>query len=289
MDIKKLSTKEKNTWCPGCLNNSIATATKFALSNLINKNAVKKKDVVIVTDIGCSSKVYDYIDVNAYYSLHGRALPPMLGIKAANPELTVIGFAGDGGTYNEGIAHLIHNARYNADMTLMVSNNQVFALTTGQETSTSEEGFKGPSTPAGVEDSPLNPVALALTAGATFVARACPLEFKQLEEIIEKAILHKGFSFIDILQPCLTFHNTIPFLQKHIYKLGDNFNRLDFGQAFKKAIEWDYDYKEKSKIALGIFYQIDKPTFQDKWINLKKAAYKVKRNVNWLKVVKEFQ
>ena len=289
MNIKDLTTNEKNTWCPGCLNNSIATATKTVLAELINNKVIKKKDIVVVTDIGCSSKVYDYINTNAYYSLHGRALPPMLGLKAANPELTVIGFAGDGGTYNEGISHLVHNARYNANMTLIVSNNQVFALTTGQETSTSEQGFKGPSTPTGVEDKPLNPIALALSAGATFVARVCPLEFGQLKEVIEKAILHKGFSFIDVLQPCLTFHNTIPFLKDHIYKLDANFDTSDFNQAFQRAIEWDYDYTKEAKIALGVFYQTKKPTFEDKWIKPKKPFYKIKRNIDLAKIVKEFQ
>lgn len=289
MLIKDLDTKEKNTWCPGCLNNTIEMATKIALTDLINKKIIKKKDVVIVTDIGCSSKVYDYFNLSGYYSLHGRALPPMLGLKAANPKLTVIGFAGDGGTYNEGISHLIHNSRYNANMNLIVSDNQVFALTTGQETATSEQGFAGPSTPLGIEDVPLNPIKVALSSGATFVARGCPLEFSQLITLIEKAILHRGFSFIDVLQPCLTFHNTIPFLKKHIYKLTSKRKTSNLKEAMALAQEWDYDYKKDSKIALGVFYDSKKPILEDKWPQLKTPWYKIKRNPNWLETVKEFK
>ena len=289
MKIQDLNTKEKNTWCPGCLNNTIEMATKKVLVNLINKGTIKKKNVVIVTDIGCSSKVYDYFNLNAYYSLHGRALPPMLGLKAANPGLTVIGFAGDGGTYNEGISHLIHNSRYNANMNLIVSDNQVFALTTGQETATSEQGFVGPSTPLGIEDVPLNPIKIALASGATFVARGCPLEFEQLTDLIQKAILHRGFSFIDVLQPCLTFHNTIPFLRKHIYKLDPKRKVSDLKEALTKAQEWDYDYKEDSKIALGVFYDVKRPILEDKWPQLKKPWYKISRKIDWRASVKEFK
>ena len=289
MKIQNFNTKEKNTWCPGCLNNLIELATKQALLNLINKNIIKKKNIVMVTDIGCSSKVYDYINVNAYYSLHGRALPPMLGLKIANPNLTVIGFAGDGGTYNEGVSHLIHNSRYNANMNLIVSNNQVFALTTGQETSTSEQGYIGPSTPLGVKDTPLNPIKLALASGATFVARGFPLELNHLTNLLERAILHRGFSFIDILQPCLTFHNTIPFFKKHIYKLNDEKNISNLNKALEKANEWNYDYQKNSKIAIGIFYESKEPIFEDKWPQLKKPWYKIQRKPNWLKIVKEFK
>jgi len=289
MKIEDLNTKEKNTWCPGCLNNIIERATKRALTDLINKKIIKRKNVVIVTDIGCSSKVYDYFNLNGYYSLHGRALPPMLGLRIANPRLTVIGFAGDGGTYNEGVSHLIHNARYNADMSLIVSNNQVFALTTGQKTATSEKGFKGSSTPLGVKNIPLNPIKLILSSGATFVARGCPLEFGHLTKLIEKAILHKGFSFIDVLQPCLSFHNTTSFLRNHIYKLDSQRDLSDLNQAFQKAEEWNYDYKENSKIAIGVFYEVEKPTFKDKWPQLKKPWYTVQRKINWLNIVKEFR
>jgi len=289
MKIQNLETKEKNTWCPGCLNNAIKIATQTALVDLINRKIIKKKNIVIVTDIGCSSKIYDYLDLNAYYSLHGRALPPMLGLKASNPKLTVIGFAGDGGTYNEGVSHLIHNSRYNADMTLIVSNNQVFALTTGQKTATSEQGFIGPSTPLGVEDVPLNPIKLALASGATFVAHGCPLEFSQLEDLIRKAILHRGFSFIDVLQPCLSFHNTIPFLKEHIYKLDPKRKTSDLEKALDKAQEWNYDYKRDAKIALGIFYDVKRPTFEDKWLRSRIPWYKISRKTKWTEAVKEFK
>jgi len=126
MKIDELKTKIENTWCPGCLNNAILLAAKKAIVELVNGKKIKKENLVAVTGIGCHAKIYDYLNINAYYSLHGRALPPALGIKVANPELTVISFAGDGDTYAEGITHFIHACRYNADLTLIVHDNQVF-------------------------------------------------------------------------------------------------------------------------------------------------------------------
>ena len=284
MKKDNLVTKEPNTWCPGCLNNTVELALKLALADLIKQKKLKKKNIVLVTDIGCSSKIYDYLNLNAYYSLHGRALPAMLGIKLANPELTVIGIAGDGGTYNEGIAHLIHNARYNADINLFVTNNQVFALTTGQETATSEQGYPGPSTPGGVPDVPLNPIKIVLAAGGTFVARGCPLAVDQLVKLMKEAILHKGFSFMDILQPCITFHNSIPFLQRHIYQLSDKKKITDLNQAWQLANEWNYNYDPQSRIALGIFYQEKRKTFTESWLTTTRPAYKIRRNYNWRRI-----
>lgn len=288
MNKDNLSTKETNTWCPGCLNNTVMLALKLALSDLIKKKILKKKNIVLVTDIGCSSKVYDYLNLNAYYSLHGRALPAMLGIKLANPQLTVIGIAGDGGTYNEGISHLIHNARYNADLNFFVTNNQVFALTTGQETATSEQGYSGPSTPSGIKDIPLNPLKVVLAAGGTFVARGCPLQLDNLVDLVKKAILHKGFSFVDILQPCITFHNSIPFLREHIYQLNNKKPIKDINQAWQLANEWNYNYDSQAKISLGIIYQEKRKTFTEDWLTTKRPAYQIKRKYNWRKAIKPF-
>ena len=180
--IQNLNTKEENTWCPGCPNFGILQASKEALTDLIKENKVKAKDITIVTGIGCHAKIFDYLNVNSFYGIHGRVLPICLGINVSNPELTVIGFGGDGDTYAEGISHLVHTCRHNPDLTMIVHNNQVFSLTIGQATPTSEKGFISGSTPLGIKEQPLNPLALALISGASFVARGYALEIGHLKK-----------------------------------------------------------------------------------------------------------
>ncbi len=278
MKIQDLETKQVNTWCPGCLNNRILLAAKQALVNLVNQKQVKRKNLVGVYGIGCGAKIYDYLEINGFCSIHGRVLPTCLGIKTANPALTVIGFAGDGGTYAEGISHLMHIIRHNPNLTMIVHDNQVFALTTGQATPTTEKGFCSPAAPLGVQDSPFNPIAITLAAGATFVARASSLDVDDLTQIIESAIKHPGFSFVDVLQPCLSFHNDITYLRSHSYKLEDKRKkRNDYFWAMKKAKEWNYNREAKAKIPLGIFYQVREKTWEGKWPQLKKPWYRVKR------------
>jgi 2-oxoglutarate ferredoxin oxidoreductase subunit beta len=278
MKIQDLETKQTNTWCLGCLNSGILLATKQAIVNLVNQKQVKRKNLVSVCGIGCGAKIYDYLEINGFYSLHGRVLPTCLGIKTANPHLTVLGFAGDGGTYAEGMSHLIHVIRHNPDLTMIVFNNQVFALTTGQATPTTEKGFRSPAAPLGVKDSSLNPIAITLAAGATFVARASSLDVAGLTQIIESAIKHPGFSFIDVLQTCLSFHNDIAYLQSHSYKLeSKGKKRDDYFWAMKKAKEWNYNREDKAKIPIGIFYQVREKTWEEKWPQLKKPWYQVKR------------
>lgn len=290
MKIQELDTKIENTWCPGCTNNLILQAAKQAIVNLVNEKKIKLKNIVDVTGIGCHAKIYDYLNVNGFYSLHGRALPTMLGIKVGNPNLTVIGFGGDGDTYAEGIAHFVHACRYNADITMIVHNNQVFALTTGQATPTTEVGFKDGSTPLGIKERPLNPLDLALSSGATFVARGYALDPNHLSTIIEQGILHKGFAFIDVLQPCITYHNTIPYFTKRIYKLNkNNHTPSDFEKAWIKAKEWDYCFRNNSKVPIGIFYKIKRPTFEAQWPQLRKPWYTIKRKIDWKKIVDGFR
>ena len=289
MKSEDFNTKEEITWCPGCTNFGILEAFKEAAADLVNEGKIEKKNITTVTGIGCSSKIYDYIHSNGFYGIHGRVLPVCLGIKVANPNLTVIGFAGDGDTYAEGISHFVHACRYNADFTMIVHNNQVFSLTTGQATPTTEKGFVNGSTPLGVKEKPLNPILLALISGATFVARGYALDVAHLKEIIKKAITHKGFAFIDVLQPCLIFHNIIPFFQKHIYKLGKDYNVSSFEKALEKAREWDYCFKDDSKIPIGIFYQKERPIFEENWPQLKKPWYTLERKINWENIIGEFK
>ena len=161
-----LGTSTKNTWCPGCFNFQVLAGVK----NVLEKTKNPKKNFAIVTGIGCHAKIFDYLNLNGINSLHGRVLPTCLGLKVGNPNLNVIGFSGDGDAYAEGISHLIHAARYNSDFAYFVHNNQVFALTIGQPTPTTELGFKDKTTPQGVKVKPMNPIALMLASGASFVA-----------------------------------------------------------------------------------------------------------------------
>ena len=173
---------------------------------------------------------------------------------------------------------------------MLVHNNQVFSLTTGQFTPTTEKGFKGSSSPLGVKESPLNPLVLALAAGATFVARGYTLENSHLRELIKQAINHKGFAFIDMLQPCIVYHkHSASFLSKNVYKISEAHRKEDFGQAMEKAREWDYSYEKDTKVPIGVFYQSARPTFQSQWSQLKKSWHKVDRKINLSKIVGEFK
>ena len=288
MEIQDMKTKEKNTWCPGCTNMSLLRSVQESLTELINENKIEKKNISIAADIGCFAKIFDYINVSGFCGLHGRTIPLCFGMKVGNPELTVLGFAGDGATYGEGISHLIHNCRFNADFTMVVANNKTFALTTGQATPTSDKGYKGASTPLGTGEDPMNPLALALMSGASFVARGNVLNPAQLKNILKQAVEHKGFAFIDVLQPCLTFNNFIPYLQKNAYEIEDGHNVEDVGQALKKSLEWNCSLDEDSKVATGVFYRKERPIFEEQWPQLKKPWYQVERNINQKENVKEF-
>jgi len=259
---KKLGTYAENTWCPGCGNFALLNVLKNILSQLQDEGLDLCK-VVMVSGIGCHAKIVDYVNVNSFYSLHGRVPPPMTGIKLANPELTVIGHAGDGDAYGEGIEHLIFSAKRNLDMTFIVHNNRVYGLTTGQFTPTSPPGFKGRSTPKGCSEDPINPIELMLSAGATFIARGYARKMKHLEMLIKAAISHKGFSFIDVLQPCVSFFDTYDYYNERVYEFTQRNSELsDKKAAFIKAQEWQYG--EGERIPVGIFYQVKKTTYEDK-------------------------
>jgi 2-oxoglutarate ferredoxin oxidoreductase subunit beta len=246
----KLSTKYTMTWCPGCPNHIILESVKLAIRRLIKKG-YKHKDFAMVTGIGCHGKIYDYINISGIYGLHGRVIPTATGMSLGNPKLKVIGFGGDGDTYSEGIGHFASAGRYNANITLIVHNNQAFSLTTGQVTPTSQQGFIAKSEPHGNLHRPLNPLKLALDSGATFVARANANDLKHTAQIIEQAIKHKGFALVDIIQNCLIFNKEMNKLDKYMYKVN---NKGDFKKALALADKWDYN-SQKGKIPIGIIYQ----------------------------------
>jgi len=249
-------TKQPITWCPGCPNFCILESVKKALSNL----GKKKEEVVLTTGIGCHGKIFDYIDIGGIYCLHGRPIPTSIGIKLGNPKLSVLAFGGDGDTYAEGMAHFIHACRYNADMTLIVHDNRAFSLTTGQATPTSQVGFKTKVEPKGEFLEPINPIKLALVSGATFVARVNAKDIEHTAEILEKAIKHKGFSFVEVLQDCLIFNKEVNCLDKMMEKVEDNSD--DMEKAMGVAGRWDYN-STNQKIPIGIFYQKEKKSLID--------------------------
>lgn len=260
-----LATRAVPTWCPGCFNFQILAGVKNAVSAEIRAGR-KKEDFGIVTGIGCHGKMFDYLNLNGINTLHGRVLPTCFGMKVGNPNLKVIGFSGDGDAYAEGMEHLIHAARYNADIKYIVHDNQVFALTVGQPTPTTETGFKDKTNPYGVKLTPINPIKLMLCAGAGFVARVFA-DVKQVEWVLGEAMKHKGFAFIEIIQPCLVFHNDAGFKDKTYSLEQIGHDRKNLTEAMMRADE--FDYNSVKKIPVGIFYQKERECFEDKFIQLR--------------------
>jgi len=250
------NTKRKPTWCSGCGNYGIWSSLKKTFVKL----CLMPHEILTVYGIGCSGNGANFIKTYAFHALHGRALPVATGAKLANHKLNVIIMGGDGDGVGIGGNHFIHTCRRNINMTYLLHNNKVYGLTTGQTAPTSDEGFKTKSTPSGVLEKPVNPVLLALASGATYVARGFSGDTSHLSEIIKKAIKHKGFSFIDILQPCVTFNkqNTYDFYREKIYKLDEleSYDKSDLNEAIKRSME-------EEKIPVGIFYQVERPLYED--------------------------
>jgi len=282
--MRKILSDRKITWCSGCFNNVILNSFAKVLLELENEGKLDLKKVVTVTGIGCHGKIFDYLNLSGFNALHGRAIPTAIGIKLANKDLKVICFVGDGDVYAEGLDHLIHAARYNADVKVFVHNNQNFALTVGQSTPTSEKGFKTKVRPEGEREDPINPIALMVVSRASFVGRAFVLEIQQLEDMMKEAVIHKGFSFVDILQPCIAFHNTTEFLRNHCYKIKTPSN---FEEALKLALEWDYNTNEIARIPIGIFWREERETFEEKE-GIKDVFWKRKNNVSFGNLIKKF-
>jgi len=258
MTGRPLITDAQNTWCPGCGNFSIQHTLKNVLAD-IEKEGQSLDNVVLVSGIGCHAKIADYLNINSFYTLHGRTLPVATGIKLANPDLTVICCSGDGDCYAEGLDHLIFAAKRNIDLTVIVHNNRVYGLTTGQYTPTSPRGFKGKSTPLGTRESPLNPVELMLASSATYIARGYSKKMDLLRTLIREGVVHKGFAFIDVLQICATFFPVAEYYTSRVYELNGH-DRADFAAACVKAREWDYN--GDAPIALGTFFQKTSPVFE---------------------------
>ena len=263
IELQEYKSEIKVTWCPGCGDFAVLAGLQKALQVL----QLKPWNIVIVSGIGCSSNITHFLSTYGFHSIHGRSVPVASGIKLANPELTVIAAGGDGDGYGIGVGHFIHAMRRNLDITYIVMNNQIYGLTTGQASPTSEKGMETKSTPEGVIENPVNPLALALASGATFVARGFSGDAKGLGDLIAKGIQHKGFSLVDVLSPCVTYNkiNTYDWFRQRVYSLEkEGHNPSDFLAAMGRADEWPNLDQKRDRIGLGVFYERnDIPTYED--------------------------
>ncbi len=243
----KLNSKNKPTWCPGCGNFALWLCLKQALTNL----GIPAHKVLIVYGVGCSGNMSNTLKTYGWHSLHGRAVPTAIGAKLANKDLTVIVAGGDGDGYGEGLNHFIHGLRGNVDITYLVHDNQVYGLTTGQNSPTTTKGTASKSNPQGVIDQALNPIAMALAAGGGFIGRGFVGYADHLTQLIMDAIQYKGFSFVDIFQPCVTYNkvNTYQYFYDHLYLLDSSHQINDRMAAWTKAWEWS------EKIPYGLIYR----------------------------------
>ena len=241
-------------WCPGCGNFAILDSLKQALAEL----EILPEKLVVVSGIGQAAKAPQYFRTNMFNGLHGRSLPAATGIEAANPELVVIAESGDGCMYGEGGNHWIHAIRRNPNITNIVHNNMVYGLTKGQASPTSPRGFKTAVQFRGVFLEPFNPIALAVSLNASFVARAFAGDVKQTKEILKEAVTHKGYALVDVLQVCVSYNklNTYQWFKENTYYLEDSYDSSNRNDAFGRATE-------EEKLPLGIFYVNPKPAFEE--------------------------
>lgn len=267
-------------WCPGCGNFGILRALNMALVEL----GIEPRQLLLVSGIGQSGKLPHYTKGNVFNSLHGRPVPPAIGARIANPALVVIAISGDGDGYGEGGNHFIHAARRNHDITYLVHNNQVYGLTKGQASPTSDFGFVTKTTPYGAV-SPVYPLALAIVSGASFVGRGFAGDVDHLSNLIKKGISHRGFALIDILQPCVSFNrkNTFQWYRERVYNLEDEdgYDPGDKKVALEKAQEWG------ERIPIGIIYNEKLPVYEDQLPALSKGPL-VKQGIDPARVEKLF-
>ena len=245
-------------WCPGCGDFSVLNALQKALFEL----GLAPHDVLIISGIGCSSNLPGFINAYGMHTLHGRSLAVATGAKLGNHELTVIATGGDGDGYGIGGNHFIHTMRRNVDLTYIVMDNQIYGLTTGQTSPTSVKGMKTKSTPHGNVENPINPMPLAMVGGATYVARGFSGKQKHLIDLMKGAILHKGFSLVDVFSPCVTynFDNTYKWFNPRVKILEEeeDYDPSDFHAAMGRAYQWG------DEIPIGVIWRrTDLPTLEE--------------------------
>jgi 2-oxoglutarate/2-oxoacid ferredoxin oxidoreductase subunit beta len=253
--LPELQTPYFPTWCPGCGNFTIWAAFK----NACVKQGWDNTNSVMVAGIGCHGHLVNFTKLTAFEGLHGRAVPVATGVKLVNNRLNVFVFTGDGDSLAEGGNHFLHACRRNHDIKIFLHDNAIYGLTTGQTSPMTPHGFRSKSTPDGNPDEPISPLTLAIAAGASFVARGFAGDIPRLTELFIKANEHKGLALLDILQPCVTFNKNYShqFYRENTYYLGEEHDVTNREEAFKRSIEWG-----PKKIALGVFYQVDKPSYE---------------------------
>jgi len=259
LDAKDFKGEIHPDWCPGCGDFGVLNCVQKALADM----GLRQHQVAVVSGIGCSSNLPGFINTYGMHTLHGRSLPNAQGFKLAHHDMTVIAVGGDGDGYGIGVGHLIHALRRNIDMTYIVMNNSIYGLTTGQTSPTSGFGMKTKSTPFGNPEVPLNPITLALGAGASFVARAFSGNPKQAVEIYKAAIQHRGFALVDTFSPCVTFNkvNTAQFYRDNTYDLNaEGHDKANLEAAFKVASQDTY---ATGRIATGIIYQNERSCYEE--------------------------
>jgi 2-oxoglutarate ferredoxin oxidoreductase subunit beta len=252
-----------------------------ALRLTLEKLGKKPHEVLVVGGIGQAAKTAQYINTNGFCGLHGRAVPPAAAAKIVNKDLTVIINSGDGDTYGEGGNHFIHNIRRNIDITHFIHDNQIYGLTKGQASPTSEPGLVTEVQTSGTFNTQLNPLLLALSLGAGFVARGFSGDVEQLTAIMTEAVNYRGYAMVDILQPCISFNklNTYQWYSKRVYKLDESYDCTDKAAALQKAMEWG------DRIPTGILFREEKPTYHDRVEFLKSGVPLIDRKTDLVKLV----
>jgi 2-oxoglutarate ferredoxin oxidoreductase subunit beta len=262
LDTRAYDSEAEIVWCPGCGDFSVLRALKLAIAEL----GLQPHEALLVSGIGCGSKIPDYMNINGYMTIHGRPLAVATGAKLANPELHVIVVNGDGDSYGIGGNHFVHTCRRNPDITHIVENNQIYGLTKGQYSPTSDTGFVTSTSPDGSTELAFNPMAIALAAGASFVARSFAGDPKHVAAMIVAGMKHRGYALIDVLQPCVTFNrvNTYEWYRERAYHVEDeDHDPSDREAAWSKAQEWGH------RIPIGILYRSeDLPSCEDQMVAL---------------------
>ncbi len=253
------------TWCPGCGDYGVLNSVLKAFADL----KIDIDNTVLVSGIGCSSRFPYFVKTYGMHTAHGRVLPVAAGVKLAKPELEVICFGGDGDGFSIGGGHVPHVARKNTDLTYILMDNAIYGLTKGQVSPTSDHGMVGSITPYGTPDNPVNPLAFTLTYGATFVAQGYSSKGKVVQEIVTKAIQHKGFSFVNIVSPCPTFNkvNTFDSYKEAIDEIPEDHDVTDLSAALNIALG-----NSKTRVPTGILYQVERPTLVDRLTEINKLV-----------------
>jgi 2-oxoglutarate ferredoxin oxidoreductase subunit beta len=258
VSLKDFNVETLPTWCKGCGNFAILSAIKMALA----ERDLAPHEVFFATGVGCGSKLPHYMRSTGLHGLHGRTLALATGARLANHGLPVIAVHGDGDSFNEGMNHFIQTVRRNINLVDVVQDNRIYGLTKGQYSPTSEKGKETPTSPRGAIERPVNPPALALTMGATFVSRGYSGELQHLAWLIGEALDHPGYALVDVLQPCVTWNRSYAYAyyKERVYKLQEEegYDAADHGAAWEKAHEWG------ERIPIGIFYRDESlPSYED--------------------------